>query len=88
MVGMTKDVLAYEPDRALFSGPEGLDLLQRFCADVHRSGTLRGAGEIILEIGYQQGNVVAQLVRDLWPEADVVVRKDYAGFDRLVLVRL
>jgi len=43
---------------------------------------------MILEIGYQQGEVAVQLIRELWPHASVVVRKDYAGFDRLVLVTL
>jgi release factor glutamine methyltransferase len=85
---MTEEVLAHEPHLALFSGPDGLGLLRRFCADVRRSGTLNVGGEMILEIGYQQGAVVAQLIRELWPQASVVVRKDYAGFDRLVLVRL
>jgi len=85
---MAEDVLAYEPHLALFSGPCGLGLLQQFCVDVQRSGTLNVAGEMILEIGYQQGEVVSQLIRELWPQASVVVRKDYAGIDRLVLVRL
>jgi len=85
---MTEDVLAYEPHQALFSGLDGQDLLRQFCINVQRSGTLHIASEMILEIGYQQGEVVAQLIRELWPHATVVVHKDYAGFDRLVLMRL
>jgi release factor glutamine methyltransferase len=88
MASMAEDVLAYEPHQALFSGPDGQDLLQRLCTDVKRFGTLNVGGEMILEIGYQQGDIVAQLIRGLWPQANVVVRKDYAGFDRLVLVSL
>jgi release factor glutamine methyltransferase len=88
MAGMTRDVLAYEPHQALFSGLYGRDLLQQLCMNVQRSNTLHIAGEMILEIGYQQGEVVVQLIHELWPEASVVVRKDYAGFDRLVLVTL
>jgi release factor glutamine methyltransferase len=88
MPGMAEDVLAYEPLQALFSGPDGQGLLQRFCADIRRLGTLNVGGEMVLEIGYQQGDVVAQLIRQLWPQANVVVRKDYAGINRLVLVRL
>lgn len=85
---MAEDVLAYEPHQALFSGPDGQDLLRQFCIDVQRSGTLHIASEMILEIGYQQGEAVVQLIRELWPQASVVVRKDYAGFDRLVLVSI
>jgi release factor glutamine methyltransferase len=88
MAVLAEDVLAYEPHRALFSGPHGQSLLQQLCLDVQRCATLHIAGEMVLEIGYQQGEAVARLIRELWPQADVVVRKDYAGFDRLVLVRL
>lgn len=88
MSSMTADVLSYEPHRALFSGPQGQDLLYQFCVDVKQSGILRIAGEMILEIGYQQGEMVAQLIRELWPQANIVVRKDYASHDRLLLVTL
>ena len=88
MAGMTEDVLAYEPHQALFSGPDGRDLLQRFCTDVQQSRILNSGGEMVLEIGYQQGQMVAQLIRELWPQASVIAHKDYAGFDRLILVRL
>jgi release factor glutamine methyltransferase len=87
MASMTEDVLAYEPHQALFSGPAGLDLLHQFCLAVQRSGTVRVAGEMILEIGYQQGEGMTQFMRNLWPQADVVLHKDYAGFDRFVHVR-
>jgi release factor glutamine methyltransferase len=88
MVIMTKDVLTYEPHQALFSGPTGRDLLQQFLIDVQQATPVRKAGEMILEIGYQQGEVLAQLIRELWPQADVIVRKDYAGHDRLVLATI
>jgi release factor glutamine methyltransferase len=88
MPDMTEDVLAHEPHLALFSGPHGLNLLQQICTDAQKSGKLHIASEIILEIGYQQGKIVAQLIRELWPQADITVRKDYAGFDRLILVNL
>jgi release factor glutamine methyltransferase len=88
MAGMTEDVLAHEPHLALFSGPHGLDLLERLCADARKSGKLHIASEIILEIGYRQGEVVTQLIRDSWPQATVAIHKDYAGFDRLVVVTL
>ncbi len=88
MAGMLEDVLAYEPPTALFSGSRGLDLLQRFCTDVQRSGILNVGGEMLLEIGYQQGEVVAQWIKKVWPQAIVAVQKDYAGFDRFVLATL
>jgi methylase of polypeptide subunit release factors len=43
---------------------------------------------MILEIGYQQGEMVTQLIQELWSQANIVIRKDYAGLDRFVIVRL
>jgi release factor glutamine methyltransferase len=85
---MTQDVLAYEPHIALFSGQHGLHLLQRFCIDVQRLGILNVGGEMLLEIGYQQGEVVAQWLREFWPSEHVSILKDYAGFDRFILARV
>ncbi|GHO87795.1 peptide chain release factor N(5)-glutamine methyltransferase [Dictyobacter formicarum] len=82
------DVLGYEPHLALFSGPHGLDLLYRFCKDAHASGTLKKGGVMLLEIGYQQCEPLTRLLRELWPQAAIHCQKDYAGWDRLVHVRL
>jgi len=84
MLGMTQNVLAHEPHQALFSGPNGQDLLCQLCTDVQQSGILRVAGEMLLEIGYQQGEEISQLVRGLCPQANVIIHKDYAGFDRFI----
>ena len=88
MIAMAEDVVAYEPHVALFSGQYGLHLLQRFFTDVKRLSTLNQDGEMILEIGYRQGEVVARWIQELWPSAHVSVHKDYAGADRFVLARL
>src|SRR5436305_2990015 len=49
---LAPDVLAYEPHLALFSGPSGLDLLERFLRAVRQEGTLKEGGWMLLEIGY------------------------------------
>jgi release factor glutamine methyltransferase len=85
---MMQDVLAYEPHLALFSGPQGLDHLQRFCLDVRRWDLLRSGGAMLLEIGYRQGEAVAQYIQALWPSAKVSSLKDYAGLDRFISMRL
>ncbi|GAC1484560.1 MAG: peptide chain release factor N(5)-glutamine methyltransferase [Ktedonobacteraceae bacterium] len=81
---MTPDVLAYEPQQALFSGPDGLDLLLNLCAQAKKSATLRDGGVMLLEIGYQQCKPLTRALRTLWPHALVTCKKDYAGWDRLV----
>ena len=83
---MTPDVLSYEPHAALFSGPDGLDLLLRLCTDAKKSAMLKSGGVMLLEIGYQQCKPLTRALRELWPQAIVTCKKDYAGWDRLVEV--
>jgi release factor glutamine methyltransferase len=82
------DVSAYEPSLALFSGPDGLALLSRMCEEVYQSGTLSKGGMMLLEIGYQQAAPLINKLHALWPEAFVTCKKDYAGWDRLLLMRI
>lgn len=85
---MSRDVLAYEPHLALFSGPHGLDLLYQLCEDIKQSGTLKDRGVILLEIGYQQSELLTPMLKNLWPTATVSSQKDYAGWNRLIQVCL
>ncbi|GAC1394218.1 MAG: peptide chain release factor N(5)-glutamine methyltransferase [Ktedonobacteraceae bacterium] len=85
---MTPDVLGYEPHQALFSGPNGLDLLQRFFEEARKPGKLNAHGVMLLEIGYRQRTPLTQLLEHFWPEATVTFQKDYAGWDRMLQVRL
>lgn len=86
--GLAPDVREYEPHLALFSGPHGLDLLRRLCQNVRASDTLRSDGVMLLEIGYQQQEALTQFLGELWPDATVTFKQDYAGFDRLLRVQL
>src|SRR5207244_9334016 len=83
---LAPDVLAYEPHLALFSGPSGLDLLQRLLRAIRQSGTLKQGGCMLLEVGYAQREALTQLLSEIWPDATVTWKKDYAGWDRLLQV--
>ncbi len=83
---LTPDVRAYEPHLALFSGPYGLGLLQRFCQETQQSGMLKADGVMLLEIGYQQREPLIQLLHELWPHASITGKKDYGGWDRLLQI--
>lgn len=83
---LTPDVYDHEPHLALFSGPEGLDLIERFLSEVARSDVLKTEGVILMEIGYQQRERVEQMVYALWPHASLSIYKDYAGWDRVMRV--
>jgi release factor glutamine methyltransferase len=85
---LTPDIKRYEPHLALFSGPQGLDLLYRFCQEAAQPGVLKSQAILLLEIGYSQREPLTQLLRQLWPQAQVLYKKDYAGWDRLLQIFL
>ena len=74
----------HDPEMALFSGPEGLDLLRPFCSEC--SEFLNPGGLVALEVGYDQGEIVAGLLRDAGL-VDVSVRNDLNGIPRFPLAR-
>jgi release factor glutamine methyltransferase len=88
MADMTSDVLDYEPHLALFSGPQGLGHLERLCREARQEGKLKARAVMLLEIGYQQCEPLKRLLHELWPQAAVTCQKDYAGWDRLIEMRL
>jgi len=88
MTLLSADVHAYEPHLALFSGPDGLSLVQQLCRDAQHSGKLKAGAVMLLEIGYQQSEALTCLLLDLWPQSTVTCIRDYAGWDRLLQVCL
>ncbi|HCI78857.1 MAG TPA: peptide chain release factor N(5)-glutamine methyltransferase, partial [Ktedonobacter sp.] len=85
---LTPDVYDYEPHLALFSGQEGLDLLQRFLQEVQQGDKIRNNGILLLEIGYRQRAPLVTMLNSLFPNARVLSKKDYAGWDRMLQVYL
>ncbi len=85
---MTRDVLNYEPHQALFSGPNGLDVLQRFFEQVRSTEKLKPHGTMLLEIGYRQREPLTKLLSTILPDATVIFQKDYAGWNRMLQVTL
>lgn len=74
--------LAWEPRRALWAGPAGLDVIETVIAEAPRR--LRAGGLLAVEIGAGQ----AAVVLDLAARAGLVVprvREDLAGIPRLLL---
>lgn len=83
---MLPDVLYYEPHLALFSGPDGLDLLQRLMRETAQNAKLQACAVLLLEIGYQQREVLTRLANEIWPQAHVSCIRDYAGWDRVLCI--
>ncbi len=72
----------HEPSLALDGGPDGLAVYRRIAAQA--AAHLEPGGSLLLEIGWDQGTSVPQLLR----AAGLTVletRTDYAGLDRVVI---
>lgn len=76
--------LKYDPELALFSGADGLDCLRRFAKDC--PPFLNSGGLIALEVGFDQGDLVAQLLKEAGL-VDVTVALDLNGIARFPLAR-
>ena len=75
----------YEPTVALQGGADGLDLIRQL---LHQAKPkLNPGGAIFLEIGWQQGPAAQHLAQTYFPEAQVDVFPDFAGHDRLVVIK-
>jgi release factor glutamine methyltransferase len=82
-------VKEYEPHLALFAGAKGLALFAPFFEQLRRHALLQPGGTVLLEIGYAQGKVLAQLAASYFPHArQITIHKDLAHHDRFVELRL
>jgi release factor glutamine methyltransferase len=77
-----REVHENEPHDALYAGQDGLDVIRRLVPEAGER--LRAGGQLIIEIGYKQGEAVRQLFEDAGFEG-VEIRKDYADHDRVVV---
>jgi release factor glutamine methyltransferase len=79
------EVRMFEPQTALDGGEDGLIFYRRIIGESR--GHLSSDGYMFLEIGYDQGGEVSEMMRDAG-FCDVTVTKDLAGNDRVVSGRL
>lgn len=80
---LPRDVLEFEPRAALEGGPDGLDVVRRLVRDAAAPGVLCTAGALYLEVGHDQAEAVAELMRQAG-YAEVDARADYGGIPRIV----
>lgn len=79
-----KDVAAYEPGLALFSGRDGLDLIKKLVSQAPQY--LEPGGGLALEIGCTQGEAVHSLMQAVGFE-NIKVLQDFNDLDRVVCGR-
>lgn len=78
---LPRPIRDFEPRNALDAGADGLDVLRRLVAQAVEK--LAPGGALALEIGEDQGPRVAELLRAAGMR-HVAVKKDFAGWDRIV----
>jgi release factor glutamine methyltransferase len=81
----TLSVARSEPWLALDGGLDGLDVVRRLLATAPR--LLATGGLLLMEIEASQGALAGELVRLVFPGAEVRVRRDLAGRERVIEVQ-
>jgi release factor glutamine methyltransferase len=77
-------VAEWEPEAALFAGPDGLDDIRTLVA--RAAGHLTPGGWLVLEIGADQGDAVRTLLKTSRYDG-IEIRRDLSGRDRIALGR-
>ncbi len=82
---LASDVRDWEPLQALDGGADGLDYYREIIIGAH--GYLHPEGIIMLEIGGDIGESVAQLIARVGGYAAVSIHRDYGGKERVIVTR-
>ena len=83
---MSDVVVDHEPHSALFAEENGLILYRKLAEQL--PALMNKPALIGLEIGYTQGQAVANLFKNSFPQAQVSVLKDINGKDRIVFCEI
>lgn len=83
---MSRTVLDFEPHSALFAEDDGLFFYKRLAKEL--PPLMNKPGLIGLEIGYLQGQAVADLFENAFPEAEISIIQDINGKDRMIFCEI
>lgn len=79
-------VIRFEPRQAIDGGPDGLRLVAR--AIDQAAGRLAKGGLALFEIDTSHADEARKMAKRLFPHALVKVKKDLAGWERLLIIHL
>lgn len=77
--------LAHDPELALFSGQDGLDLVRTFCAQI--SDFLNPGGLVAMEVGHEQGEITASYLQKDDNLHQITVKTDLSDIARFPFAR-
>ena len=84
LAGLQREVRDHEPLVALSPGADGLSVIQRLLQDA--PGFLKAGGHLIMEIGFDQGEAVQELIDPkLWRLVEI--RPDLQSIPRILVVQ-
>jgi release factor glutamine methyltransferase len=78
-------VIRFEPRQAIDGGPDGLRLVAR--AIEQSAGRMAAGGLALFELDAAHAEEARRLAKRFFPQATVKVKKDLAGWERLLIVR-
>lgn len=82
---LLREIAEFEPRIALDGGPDGLGFFRRI---VMGAGSfLKDGGWLMLELGGEQGEAVAEMIRDTGFFESPCIIKDHSGVDRVIWAR-
>jgi release factor glutamine methyltransferase len=84
--GLMPDVRDYEPRGALDGGPDGTIPIRK--ALEQAQGKVDRPCALLFEIGDGQGEALSRAAAALYPDGLIRVDRDYAGFERILVVEL
>ncbi|WP_347300082.1 peptide chain release factor N(5)-glutamine methyltransferase [Dolosigranulum savutiense] len=82
---MDQSVREFEPKLALFAANQGLALYRQLAKQAAQ--LLSESGQLIVEIGFRQGEAVQKIMQTSFPHRIVNIGQDFNGLDRLVHVK-
>lgn len=74
----------YEPQMALFAKEDGLyfyRVILHKCKELLKSKNI-----IAFEIGYKQAQAISDLIKDIYPQSKIIIKKDLNQFDRYIYI--
>jgi release factor glutamine methyltransferase len=79
------EIKNYEPIMAIDGGPDGLDYIKKIIS--HSTYFLKSGGELIMEIGFDQGERVIKLIEEIGCFDEKALNFDLSGKERVIWAR-